>query len=127
MDYKSEIAAILDAKGYAEIPDNKLPEASSSNFKDKGYSLKFTGLSGVNYLANDGMDYLNKYRLEIGYITQTPEQRAEKAADFILLFKDISKLPDFNSFTSDPSFDDYGDSTHCKGAIELLIGVECTC
>lgn len=127
IDFDILLTSVLQGNGYAEIPENKIPEASASNFKHKGYSLKPVGFGGIAYLANDGFEYQNKCRIEIGYANKTPQKRDENFAEFTQLMLQIVRLSDFNSLASDPSFEDYGDSIHTKGVIEIFIGVECTC
>jgi hypothetical protein len=126
-DYDALITTVLTNNGYAEIPENKLPDSASSNFKHKGYTLQWIGFGGVNYLSSDGMDYMNKVKLEIGYANKTPDLRDINAQLFISLTLLIKDIAGFHSFTSDPAFTDYGDSFHTKGVFEFLIGVECSC
>jgi hypothetical protein len=126
-DYDTLITNVLLSNGYAEIPENKLPDVTASNFKHLGYSLKFTGFGGINYLSSDGVDYGHKARLEVGYISKTPEVRDANAELFVTLMKDIAEIDGFHSFTADPTFEDYGDNLHTKGTLEFLIGIEVSC
>jgi hypothetical protein len=125
--YDTLITNVLTTNGYAEIPENKIPEATAANFRHLGYSLKFIGLGAINYTTSGGVDYGHKVRLEVGYINNTPSLRDTNSELFLTLIEAVAALSGFHSFTSDPVFEDYGDNLHTKGTLEFLIGVQCSC